>query len=483
MAVFGSLADKLQETFKKLRGKGKLTEADIKVAMREVRLALLEADVSYKVVKDFVAKVTERSIGAEILESLSPGQQVIKIVNEELIALMGSENAKIKFNSKPPTVVMMVGLQGTGKTTSVAKIANIYKQKNKRPLLVAGDIYRPAAIKQLQVLGEQLDIPVFSLGNQVSPVEIAKQAKEHAIKHGNDLLLIDTAGRLHIDEGLMQELKDIKAAVEPDEILLVVDAMAGQDAIKVAESFNNDLEIDGLVLTKMDGDTRGGAALSAKAVTGKPVKFVGMGEKMDAMEPFYPDRMASRILGMGDVLTLIEKAEQAIDEEKAKEMEERMKANGFTFDDFLDAMAQIKKMGNMKDILGMLPGGLGQQLKDVDIDEREMARTEAIVKSMTKAERQNPKIINASRKQRIAKGSGVQVQNVNKLLKQFGDMQKMMKKMQDMQGGKGERVHAPRNKKGKNGKKKKKNNRRGMPNLGNLKNMPGGMGGFGNFFK
>lgn len=480
MAVFGSLADKLQETFKKLTGKGKLTESDIKVAMREVRLALLEADVSYKVVKDFVAKVTERSIGADILESLSPGQQVIKIVNEELIALMGSENAKIKMNSKPPTIVMMVGLQGTGKTTSVAKIANIFKQKGKRPLLVAGDIYRPAAIKQLQVLGEQLDIPVFSLGNQVSPVEIAKQAKAHAIKHGNDLLLIDTAGRLHIDEGLMQELKDIKSAVNPDEVLLVVDAMAGQDAIKVAESFDKDLEIDGLVLTKMDGDTRGGAALSAKAVTGKPVKFVGMGEKLDAMEPFYPERMASRILGMGDVLTLIEKAEQVLDEEKAKEMEERMKANGFTFDDFLDAMGQMKKLGGMKDILSMLPGGLGQQLKDVEVDEREMARIEAIVKSMTAAERQNPKIINASRKQRIAKGSGVQVQNVNKLLKQFGDMQKMMKKMQGMpgMGGKGQRVHAPRNKKGKNGKKKRKNNRR-PPNMGGM-NMPGG---FGNFFR
>ena len=480
MAIFGSLADKLQETFKKLTGKGKLTEADIKVAMREVRLALLEADVSYKVVKDFVAKVTERAVGTEILESLSPGQQVIKIVNDELVALMGSENAKINMNSKPPTVVMMVGLQGTGKTTSVAKIANIFKKKGKRPLLVAGDIYRPAAIKQLQVLGEQLDIPVFSLGNQISPVEIAKQAKEHAVKHGNDLVLIDTAGRLHIDEGLMQELKDIKAAVSPDEILLVVDAMAGQDAIKVAESFNNDLEIDGLVLTKMDGDTRGGAALSAKAVTGKPVKFVGMGEKMDAMEPFYPERMASRILGMGDVLSLIEKAEQVIDEKKAKEMEERMRENGFTFDDFLDSMAQLKKMGNMKDLLGMLPGGLGRQLRDVDIDEKEMARVEAIAKSMTKEERRNPKIINASRKQRIAKGSGVQVQNVNKLLKQFGDMQKMMKQMQAMQDGKKERVHAPRNKKGKNGKKKKKNGRGGFPGLGSMKNMPGG---FGNFFK
>ncbi len=480
MAVFGSLADKLQETFKKLTGKGKLTEADIKVAMREVRLALLEADVSYKVVKEFVSKVTERAIGAEILESLSPGQQVIKIVNEELIALMGSENAKIKINSKPPTVVMMAGLQGTGKTTSVAKIANLFKKKGKRPLLVAADIYRPAAIKQLEVLGEQLDIPVFSLGNQVSPVEIAHQAKEHAVKHGNDLVLIDTAGRLHIDEGLMQELKDIKVAVEPDEILLVVDAMAGQDAIKVAESFNQELEIDGLVLTKMDGDTRGGAALSAKAVTGKPIKFVGMGEKMDEMEPFYPERMASRILGMGDVLTLIEKAEQAIDEEKAREMEERMRAKGFTFDDFLDAMAQLKKMGNMKDILGMLPGGLGRQLRDVDIDEREMARTEAIVKSMTAEERQNPKIINASRKQRIAKGSGVQVQNVNKLLKQFGDMQKMMKKMKAVQSGKQERVHAPRNKKGKNGKKKRKNTRGAFPHMGNMKNLPGG---FGDFFK
>ena len=402
MAIFSSLADKLQNTFKKLTGKGKLTEADVNEAMREVRMALLEADVSYKVVKDFVAKVKERAIGEEVLESLSPGQQVIKIVNEELIALMGEEQAKIAVSSKPPTIVMMVGLQGTGKTTSVAKIANLLKKQGRRPLLVAGDIYRPAAIKQLEVLGEQLSIPVFSLGDQISPVEIARQGVEHAKQHGNDYVLIDTAGRLHIDEALMQELKDIRATVEPHEILLVVDAMAGQDAIKVADTFNQTLGIDGLVLTKMDGDTRGGAALSAKAVTGKPVKFVGMGEKLDAMEPFYPERMASRILGMGDMLSLIEKAQEAMDMEKAKELEEKMKTAEWTLDDFLDSMEQMRKMGDMKDLLSMLPGGIGKQVKDLDFDEREMARVEAIVKSMTPEERRRPEIINGSRKQRIA---------------------------------------------------------------------------------
>lgn len=448
MAVFSSLADKLQETFKKLTGKGKLTEADINEAMRTVRMALLEADVSYKVVKDFVAKVKERSLGADILESLTPGQQVIKIVQEELTALMGSENAAVNMAAKPPTIIMMAGLQGSGKTTSVAKIANIYKNKHKRPLLVAADIYRPAAIKQLQVLGEQTDIPVFSLGDKISPVEIARQAVAHAKENGNDMVLIDTAGRLHIDEALMQELKDIKAAVEPNEILLVVDAMAGQDAIKVAETFNAELEIDGLVLTKMDGDTRGGAALSAKAVTGKPIKFVGMGEKLDAMEPFYPDRMASRILGMGDVLTLIEKAQASIDDQRAKELEEKMKSATYTLDDFLDQMAEVRKMGDMKEMLSLIPG-LGKKLKDVEIDEREIRKVESIVLSMTAAERQNPGIINASRKQRIAKGSGVQVMQVNRLLKQFDEMKKMMKKLSDNGMMKGDRVHKPRNKKGK----------------------------------
>ncbi|HIU09799.1 MAG TPA: signal recognition particle protein [Candidatus Avidehalobacter gallistercoris] len=448
MAVFSSLADKLQETFKKLTGKGKLTEADINEAMRTVRMALLEADVSYKVVKDFVAKVKERSLGADILESLTPGQQVIKIVQEELTALMGSENAAVNMAAKPPTIIMMAGLQGSGKTTSVAKIANIYKNKHKRPLLVAADIYRPAAIKQLQVLGEQTDIPVFSLGDKISPVEIARQAVMHAKENGNDMVLIDTAGRLHIDEALMQELKDIKAAVEPNEILLVVDAMAGQDAIKVAETFNAELEIDGLVLTKMDGDTRGGAALSAKAVTGKPIKFVGMGEKLDAMEPFYPDRMASRILGMGDVLTLIEKAQANIDDQRAKELEEKMKNATYTLDDFLDQMAEVRKMGDMKEMLSLIPG-LGKKLKDVEIDEREIRKVESIVLSMTAAERQNPSIINASRKQRIAKGSGVQVMQVNRLLKQFDEMKKMMKKLSDNGMMKGNRVHKPRNKKGK----------------------------------
>jgi signal recognition particle subunit SRP54 len=448
VAVFSSLADKLQDTFKKLTGKGKLTEADINEAMRTVRMALLEADVSYKVVKDFVATVKERALGADILESLTPGQQVIKIVQEELTALMGSEQAKINMAQKPPTIIMMAGLQGSGKTTSAAKIANIFKNQHKRPLLVAGDIYRPAAIKQLEVLGEQTGIPVFSLGDKISPVEIARQGVEHARANGNDLVIIDTAGRLHIDEALMQELKDIKATVEPHEILLVVDAMAGQDAIKVAETFNSELEIDGLVLTKMDGDTRGGAALSAKAVTGKPIKFVGMGEKLDAMEPFYPDRMASRILGMGDVLTLIEKAQANIDDKKAKELEDKMRTATFTLDDFLDQMAQIRKMGDMKDMLAMIPG-VGKQLKDIDIDEREIRKVESIVLSMTPAERRNPSIINASRKQRIAKGSGVQVQQVNRLLKQFDEMKGMMKKLTNSGMLKPDRIHKPRNKKGK----------------------------------
>ncbi len=464
MAVFSSLADKLQETFKKLTGKGKLTEADINEAMRTVRMALLEADVSYKVVKDFVATVKERALGADILGSLTPGQQVIKIVQEELTALMGSEQVKINMQNKPPTIVMMAGLQGSGKTTSAAKIALLFKKQHKRPLLVAGDIYRPAAIKQLQVLGEQTEIPVFALGDKVSPVEIARQGVEHAKANGNDLVLIDTAGRLHIDEALMQELKDIKATVQPHEILLVVDAMAGQDAVKVAETFNAELEIDGLVLTKMDGDTRGGAALSAKAVTGKPIKFVGMGEKLDAMEPFYPDRMASRILGMGDVLTLIEKVQAEVDDQKAQELEEKMRNASYTLDDFLDQMAQLRKMGGMKDMLALIPG-IGKQLKDLEIDEREIGKVEAIVLSMTPAERQNPAILNASRKQRVAKGSGVQVQQVNRLLKQFEDTKKMMKKLTENGMLKPERVHKPRNKKGKGKKGGGKQNRSSMAGM------------------
>lgn len=452
MAVFSSLADKLQDTFKKLTGKGKLTEADINEAMRTVRMALLEADVSYKVVKDFVATVKERALGAEILESLTPGQQVVKIVQEELTALMGSENAAINMADKPPTIIMMAGLQGSGKTTSAAKIANIFKKKGRRPLLVAGDIYRPAAIKQLEVLGEQTGIPVFSLGDKISPVEIARQGVEHAREHHNDIVLIDTAGRLHIDEALMQELKDIKATVEPHEILLVVDSMAGQDAVKVAEAFNAELEIDGLVLTKMDGDTRGGAALSARAVTGKPIKFVGMGEKLDAMEPFYPDRMASRILGMGDVLTLIEKAQEAFDEQKSLELESKMRSATFTLDDFLDQLKEIRRMGNMKEMLAMLPG-VGAKLKDIDIDERELIKVESIVLSMTKEERQKPEIINASRKRRIAAGAGVQVMQVNRLLHQFEDMRKLMKKLVSEGKIKPDRIHKGKGKKGRGGAK------------------------------
>lgn len=464
MAVFSSLADKLQDTFKKLTGKGKLTEADINEAMRTVRMALLEADVSYKVVKDFVATVKERALGADILESLTPGQQVVKIVQEELTALMGSENATINMADKPPTIIMMAGLQGSGKTTSAAKIANIFKKKGRRPLLVAGDIYRPAAIKQLEVLGEQTGIPVFSLGDKISPVEIARQGVAHAVENHNDIVLIDTAGRLHIDEALMQELKDIKATVEPNEILLVVDSMAGQDAIKVAETFNAELEIDGLVLTKMDGDTRGGAALSAKAVTGKPIKFVGMGEKLDAMEPFYPDRMASRILGMGDVLTLIEKAQEAFDEQKTQELEDKMRSATFTLDDFLDQMREIRKMGSMKEMLQMIPG-VGAKLKDIDIDERELVKVESIVLSMTKEERQKPEIINASRKRRIAAGAGVQVMQVNRLLHQFEDMRKLMKKLMSEGKIKPDRVHKARNKKSKGGGAKPSARRNAMNSL------------------
>lgn len=438
--VFQGLADRLQQTFNKLKKKGKLTEADVKEALREVRVALLEADVNFKIVKQFVDKVKERAIGQEVLNSLTPGQHVIKLVNEELTALMGGTQSKLVISSSPPTVIMMVGLQGAGKTTTSGKLANLLRKQNKRPLLVAGDIYRPAAIKQLQVLGEQLNIPVFSMGDKNSPVNIAKAAIEHAKLHGNDYVIIDTAGRLHIDETLMEELAAVKEKVNPDEILLVVDAMTGQDAVNVAESFNSQLTLTGVVLTKLDGDTRGGAALSVKAITGCPIKFAGMGEKLDALEPFHPDRMASRILGMGDVLSLIEKAQSNLDQEKAKELEKKMRNAEFTFDDFLDQMEQVRKMGPLDQVLGMMPGANKiKGLKDMQVDEKQLARVEAIIKSMTPEEKQKPEIINSSRRKRIAAGSGNQVQDVNRLLKQFTDMKKMMKQFSSQQKGKGKK--------------------------------------------
>ncbi len=427
--AFESLADKLQSTFKKLRGKGKVSAADLKEAMREVKMALLEADVNFKVVKNFINTVSERASGAEVMESLTPAQQVIKIVNEELIALMGEEEQKIKISSRPPTVIMMTGLQGAGKTTTAAKLGGLLKKQGKRPLLCACDVYRPAAVKQLQVVGSQLDLPVFAIEGNTNPVEIAKKALDHAKLHSNDILIVDTAGRLHIDEELMDELKNIKAAVEPTEILLVVDAMTGQDAVNVAEAFNNDLEIDGVVLTKLDGDTRGGAALSVRAVTNKPIKFCGMGEKLTDLEVFHPQRMASRILGMGDMLSLIEKAEQALDEKKALELEQKMRSNTFTYGDFLDQMEQMKKMGPLEQLIGMIPGMNTAQLKDVQIDERKMLHTEAIIKSMTKGERENRDKLTPKRRERIAKGSGTTVADVNALIKQFEQMQKMMKMM------------------------------------------------------
>ncbi|KAA0547964.1 signal recognition particle protein [Bacillus sp. BGMRC 2118] len=436
--AFEGLADRLQSTIQKIKGKGKVTEADVKEMMREVRLALLEADVNFKVVKDFVKKVSERSVGQEVMKSLTPGQQVIKVVQEELTALMGGEQSKIAVSNRPPTVVMMVGLQGAGKTTTTGKLANLLRKKyNRKPLLVAADIYRPAAIKQLETLGKQLSMPVFSLGDQVSPVEIAKQAIEHAKKEHYDYVLIDTAGRLHVDENLMNELIEVKEISKPNEIFLVVDAMTGQDAVNVAQSFNEQLDITGVVLTKLDGDTRGGAALSVKAVTNTPIKFVGLGEKMDAIEPFHPERMATRILGMGDVLTLIEKAQASVDEEKAKELEQKMRTMSFTFDDFLDQLAQVRSMGPLDELLGMMPGANKiKGLKDMKVDEKQISHVEAIIKSMTKKEKIQPEIINASRKKRIAKGSGTSVQEVNRLLKQFEDMKKMMKQMTNMQKGK-----------------------------------------------
>ena len=427
--AFENLSDKLNNTFKKLRGKGRLSEQDVKEAMREVRMALLEADVSYKVVKDFVKTVSERAAGTEVLEALSPAQMVIKIVNEELCALMGGENQKLNISSKSPSVVMLVGLQGAGKTTNGAKLAALMrKTQNKRPLLVACDVYRPAAIDQLMTVGAKLDIPVFQEG-QGDPVQIALHAIDHARRYGNDLVFLDTAGRLHIDEQLMDELKKIKAATEPAEILLVVDAMTGQDAVNAAASFDEQLSVTGVMLTKLDGDARGGAALSVKAVTGKPIKFAGTGEKLDAIEVFHPDRMAGRILGMGDVLTLIEKAEAAVDEKKALELAEKLKKNRFTLSDYLDQMRSMKDMGSLEDLAGMIPGLDAKALQGAKVDEKAMARTEAIILSMTPQERENPGLLNSSRKKRIAAGSGVAVVDVNRLLKQFEMMQTMAKQL------------------------------------------------------
>ena len=432
--AFEGLTEKLSSAFKKLRNKGRLSEADVKEAMREIRLALLEADVSYKVVKDFIKGVTEKAVGTEVLESLTAGQAIVKIVNQELIDLMGGSSAKITIASQPPTVVMMVGLQGAGKTTNCAKLAGLMRKQNgKRPLLAACDIYRPAAIQQLKVVGEQLNIPVFEMG-QENPVTIAKEAIEHAKKHGNDMVFLDTAGRLHVDETLMAELQAIKEAVNPTEILLVVDAMIGQDAVNAAKAFDDALDIDGVVLTKLDGDARGGAALSIKAVTGKPIKYVGMGEKLDNIEIFHPDRMASRILGMGDMLSLIEKAEQQFDQQKAMELAEKLKKNRFTLQDYYDQLVQVKSMGSVEELLGMMPGMNSKALEGATINEKALAHTEAIILSMTPQERENPSILNSSRKKRIAAGCGLQVVSVNRLLKEFEMMQQMTKQMSKMAG-------------------------------------------------
>lgn len=434
--AFEGLSAKLQDIFKNLRGKGKLDEKDIKLAMREVKLAMLEADVNFKIVKDFINRVSEKAVGQEVMESLTPAQQVIKIVDDELTSLMGSTQSKLTFSSKSPTVYMMVGLQGAGKTTTTGKLAGQLRKDGKRPLLIACDIYRPAAIKQLEVVGKTYNIPVFSMGDKKNPVDIAKAGIEKAKADNNDVIIIDTAGRLHINEELMEELDQIKSAIRPQEILLVIDAMTGQDAVTVAQTFNEKLGIDGIILTKLDGDARGGAALSVRAVTNKPIKYIGMGEKMEDLEPFYPDRMASRILGMGDVLSLIEKAQLSIDEQKAAELEKKLRSQEFTLDDFLEQMGQIKKMGSLKDLLGMIPG-MGQiNLNEVEIDDKAMNHIEAIIQSMTKAERQNPSILNGSRKKRISAGSGRSIQEVNRLLKQFEEMKKMMKQVTDMTKGK-----------------------------------------------
>ncbi len=432
--AFEGLSDRLESAFKNLRSKGSLTESDVRSAMREVRMALLEADVNYKVAKDFTNTVTEKAIGEKVMESLTPSQMVIKIVREELVALMGGTNSRLAYASHPPTVILMCGLQGSGKTTHCAKLALKLKKENHRPLLVACDIYRPAAIKQLQVVGEQVDAPVFEKG-QTNPVEIAKEAIAYAKDHGMDYVILDTAGRLHIDEELMNELKAVKAEAKPHEILLVVDAMTGQDAVNVATSFDEALGIDGLILTKLDGDTRGGAALSARAVTGKPIKFIGTGEKLENLDAFHPDRMASRILGMGDVLSLIEKAEQAFDEKSAEELERKLMQNKFDLNDLLDQFRQIRKLGSLQDTLALLPG-IGNKAKDIEIDERKFDRMQAIILSMTEKERTNPDIINPSRKKRIALGSGQSIEEVNRLLSQFRQMQKMFKQMGGKKGGK-----------------------------------------------
>ena len=455
--MFEGLADRLQETFKKLRGHGKLTEDDVNEAMRDVRMALLEADVNFKVVKQFIKTVKERAVGQEVMENLTPAQLVVKIVNEELTTLLGGSQSKINIQPNPPTIIMMVGLQGAGKTTSAGKLALTLKKQGKSPLLVAGDIYRPAAITQLQVIGKQLNIPVFAMEQGKSPVTIAEESIKYASGHLNDVVIIDTAGRLQIDEKLMQELKDIKSTVNPHEILLVVDAMTGQEAVNVADAFNKDLSVDGLIMTKMDGDARGGAALSVKSVTGLNVKFIGIGEKLEPLAPFYPDRMASRILGMGDVLSLIEKAQATFDIEEAKKLEKKLRKDDFTLDDFLNQMQQVKKLGSFEDILGMIPGmgDVKKKLegKDLDLDGKEMRQIEAIIKSMTPKERADISIINGSRRKRIAMGSGTRVQDVNRLLKQFGEMQKMMRKMKKMKMGK----------------------KGGFPGMGALKNLAGGM--------
>lgn len=455
--AFEGLSDRLEAAFRKLKSKGALTEGDVKDAMREVRLALLEADVNYKVAKDFTKTVTERAIGAKVMESLTPSQMVIKIVNEELIALMGGTKARLAIANHPPTVVMMCGLQGSGKTTHSAKLALMLKNQNHRPLLVACDVYRPAAIKQLQVVGEKAGVPVFEMG-QIDPVEIARSAVAFARDHGHDYVLLDTAGRLHVDEQLMNELKNIKAEVKPHEILLVVDSMTGQDAVNVATSFNEALGIDGLILTKLDGDTRGGAALSARAVTGKPIKFVGTGEKLGDLDVFHPDRMASRILGMGDMLSLIEKAEQELDEKKALELERKLRKNKFDLNDLLDQLQQMKKLGSVRDILKMLPG-IGRKADEIEVDERQFDRMQAIILSMTPQERTKPDIINPSRKRRIAAGCGMQVEDVNKLLAQYRQMQKMFKQF--------------------SGKSSKKMRKR-MMNMAGMNGM-NGMGGPGGF--
>ena len=452
--MFQSLSEKLDQAFKKFRSKGTLTEADVKAGMREIKLALLEADVNFKVVKDFIKIVSERAVGAEVMESLLPGQQVVKIVNEELTRLMGGSQAKLEISSKPPTVIMMVGLQGAGKTTHAGKLAGMYKKQGKRPLLVACDVYRPAAITQLQVVGKQLDIPVFEMG-QGNPVHIAEEALRYARDHGHDMVFLDTAGRLHIDEALMDELKNIKSAVRPNEILLVVDAMTGQDAVNAASAFDGALGIDGVMLTKLDGDARGGAALSIRATTGKPVKFVGTGEKLDMIELFHPERMASRILGMGDMLTLIEKAEQQYDEQQAKKLEEKLRKNKLTLTDYLEQLEQLQDMGDLSQMMGMIPG-MSRQMANTQIDEKQMARTKAIIQSMTPKERENPQILNASRKKRIAAGCGQQVQDVNRLLKSFEMLQQLTKAM-----GKGKFRGMP--------------GMGGMPNMGNM----GKMHGFG----